>query len=141
MRLVSTQVAALSPLFRAVCGRLFCAHDMLSTTAADVGGVWLARRCLQLASLYRGAGWTAARNAPGSFALFGANSWAKEALFDGNTDQYWKTLVTSTVGGTFCLHTPTFTNLHYARQPPLLLVSSVSTADGEEEVKQNRADR
>lgn len=52
----------------------------------------------KLASLYRGAGWTAARNAPGSFALFGANSWAKEALFDGNTDQYWKTLVTSTVG-------------------------------------------
>lgn len=65
----------------------------------------MGRRCLQLASLYRGAGWTAARNAPGSFALFGANSWAKEALFDGNTDQYWKTLVTSTVGALCCLTT------------------------------------
>lgn len=53
---------------------------------------------MQLASLYRGAGWTVARNAPGSFALFGANSWAKETLFNGNTDQFWKTFVTSTVG-------------------------------------------
>jgi hypothetical protein len=31
--------------------------------------------------LYRGAGWTAARNAPGSFALFGGSAWAKESLF------------------------------------------------------------
>jgi hypothetical protein len=31
--------------------------------------------------LYRGAGWTAARNAPGSFALFGGSAWAKEKLF------------------------------------------------------------
>lgn len=31
-------------------------------------------------NLYRGAGWTAARNAPGSFALFGANAFAKEYL-------------------------------------------------------------
>lgn len=29
------------------------------------------------ASLYRGAGWTVARNAPGSFALFGGNAAAK----------------------------------------------------------------
>lgn len=28
--------------------------------------------------LYRGAGWTAARNAPGSFALFGGSAFAKE---------------------------------------------------------------
>lgn len=32
-------------------------------------------------SLYRGAMWTAARNAPGSFALFGGNAFAKEYLF------------------------------------------------------------
>lgn len=32
-------------------------------------------------SLYRGAGWTAARNAPGSFALFGGSAACKEYLF------------------------------------------------------------
>lgn len=31
--------------------------------------------------LYRGAGWTAARNAPGSFALFGGASVVKEYMF------------------------------------------------------------
>ncbi|KAK9383230.1 mitochondrial carrier domain-containing protein [Kockiozyma suomiensis] len=31
--------------------------------------------------LYRGWGWTAARNAPGSFALFGGNAFAKEYIF------------------------------------------------------------
>jgi hypothetical protein len=31
-------------------------------------------------SLYRGAGWTAARNAPGSFALFGGNAFAKSLM-------------------------------------------------------------
>ncbi|MCJ1447040.1 MAG: hypothetical protein MMC23_007549 [Stictis urceolatum] len=31
--------------------------------------------------LYRGAGWTAARNAPGSFALFGGSAFAKEYLY------------------------------------------------------------
>jgi hypothetical protein len=30
--------------------------------------------------LYRGAGWTAARNAPGSFALFGGNALAKDLM-------------------------------------------------------------
>jgi hypothetical protein len=30
--------------------------------------------------LYRGAGWTAARNMPGQFALFGGNSLAKSAM-------------------------------------------------------------
>ena len=53
---------------------------------------------MQLSSLYRGAGMTALRNAPGSFALFGANSWAKETLFEGKTDAFWKTFVTSTIG-------------------------------------------
>lgn len=32
--------------------------------------------------LYRGAGWTAARNAPGSFALFGGASVVKEYIFE-----------------------------------------------------------
>ncbi|KAJ3309171.1 hypothetical protein HDV04_000450 [Boothiomyces sp. JEL0838] len=32
-------------------------------------------------SLYRGASWTAARNAPGSFALFGASAVVKEHMF------------------------------------------------------------
>ena len=31
--------------------------------------------------LYRGWGWTAARNAPGSFALFGGSAFTKEYLF------------------------------------------------------------
>jgi hypothetical protein len=31
--------------------------------------------------LYRGWGWTAARNAPGSFALFGGNAFAKEYIY------------------------------------------------------------
>ncbi|ANB11562.1 Ggc1p [Sugiyamaella lignohabitans] len=31
--------------------------------------------------LYRGWGWTAARNAPGSFALFGGSAFAKEFIF------------------------------------------------------------
>jgi len=30
--------------------------------------------------LYAGAGWTMARNAPGSFALFGGNAWAKRQM-------------------------------------------------------------
>uniref|UniRef100_A0A6S9FYM8 Mitochondrial carrier protein n=1 Tax=Ditylum brightwellii TaxID=49249 RepID=A0A6S9FYM8_9STRA len=34
--------------------------------------------------LYRGAGWTAARNAPGSFALFGGNSAAKSFMGIGD---------------------------------------------------------
>ncbi|OZJ04139.1 putative mitochondrial carrier [Bifiguratus adelaidae] len=31
--------------------------------------------------LYRGAGWTAARNAPGSFALFGGSAFVKQVVF------------------------------------------------------------
>ncbi len=31
--------------------------------------------------LYRGASWTAARNAPGSFALFGGSAFTKEYVF------------------------------------------------------------
>lgn len=35
-------------------------------------------------SLYRGWGWTAARNAPGSFALFGGSAFAKEYIYKLN---------------------------------------------------------
>merc|ERR1711871_1042624 len=35
---------------------------------------------------YRGAGWTALRNAPGSFALFGGSAFAKGYIF--NLDNY-----------------------------------------------------
>ena len=35
----------------------------------------------RLSGLYRGAGWTAARNAPGSFALFGASAFVKAKVF------------------------------------------------------------
>ncbi|RKO88282.1 mitochondrial carrier family putative, partial [Blyttiomyces helicus] len=38
--------------------------------------------------LYRGASWTAARNAPGSFALFGGSAVTKEYLF--NLEDYSK---------------------------------------------------
>jgi len=38
-------------------------------------------------SLYRGAGWTAARNAPGSFALFGGNAAAKSYMGVGEDGQ------------------------------------------------------
>lgn len=31
--------------------------------------------------MYSGAGWTAARNAPGSFALFGGSAFVKEYIF------------------------------------------------------------
>lgn len=34
-----------------------------------------------LSNLYKGAGWTAARNAPGSFALFGASALVKDRVF------------------------------------------------------------
>jgi hypothetical protein len=39
-----------------------------------------ATSALQIHQLYRGAGWTAARNMPGQFALFGGNSLAKSAM-------------------------------------------------------------
>jgi len=56
--------------------------------------------------LYRGAGWTAARNAPGSFALFGGSAWAKEKLFkleDYNAATWGQNLVASTVGASASL--------------------------------------
>ncbi len=38
-------------------------------------------RTEKLSGLYRGAGWTAARNAPGSFALFGASAFVKSKVY------------------------------------------------------------
>ncbi|KAG8526238.1 uncharacterized protein KY384_000231 [Bacidia gigantensis] len=53
--------------------------------------------------LYRGAGWTAARNAPGSFALFGGAAAAKQYLYklsDYNTASYLQNFVASIAGAT-----------------------------------------
>lgn len=56
--------------------------------------------------LYRGAGWTAARNAPGSFALFGGSAFAKEYLYsltDYNTASYLQNFVASIAGASASL--------------------------------------
>ena len=56
--------------------------------------------------LYRGAGWTAARNAPGSFALFGGSAWTKESLFkleDYNKATWSQNFVASVVGASASL--------------------------------------
>lgn len=56
--------------------------------------------------LYRGAGWTAARNAPGSFALFGGSAWAKEKIFkleDYNKATWSQNFVASIAGASASL--------------------------------------
>ncbi|RJE19252.1 Mitochondrial carrier protein [Aspergillus sclerotialis] len=56
--------------------------------------------------LYRGAGWTAARNAPGSFALFGGSAFAKEyiyALKDYNSASWGQNFVASVCGASASL--------------------------------------
>lgn len=56
--------------------------------------------------LYRGWGWTMARNAPGSFALFGGNSFAKEYIFglkDYSQATWSQNFVTSIFGASASL--------------------------------------
>jgi Mitochondrial carrier protein len=56
--------------------------------------------------LYRGAGWTAARNAPGSFALFGGSAFAKEKIFhlaDYNAASWGQNFVASICGASASL--------------------------------------
>jgi len=56
--------------------------------------------------LYRGAGWTAARNAPGSFALFGGSAFAKEyiyALTDYGSATWTQNFVASIFGASASL--------------------------------------
>lgn len=56
----------------------------------------------RLSGLYRGAGWTAARNAPGSFALFGASAFVKGKVFgleNFNDASFEQTFVASAAGG------------------------------------------
>jgi len=56
--------------------------------------------------LYRGAGWTAARNAPGSFALFGGSAFAKEyiyALTDYGSATWTQNFVASVFGASASL--------------------------------------
>ncbi|KXJ96839.1 mitochondrial carrier domain-containing protein [Microdochium bolleyi] len=56
--------------------------------------------------LYRGWGWTAARNAPGSFALFGGSAFAKEFMFaldDYNKATWFQNFVASIAGASASL--------------------------------------
>ncbi|KAI9886068.1 MAG: hypothetical protein M1823_002141 [Watsoniomyces obsoletus] len=56
--------------------------------------------------LYRGWGWTAARNAPGSFALFGGSAFAKEYLFkltDYNAASWFQNFIASIAGASASL--------------------------------------
>jgi len=56
--------------------------------------------------LYRGWGWTAARNAPGSFALFGGSAAAKQYLYkleDYNKATWGQNFVASIAGATASL--------------------------------------
>ncbi|KAI0131457.1 mitochondrial carrier [Daldinia grandis] len=56
--------------------------------------------------LYRGWGWTAARNAPGSFALFGGSAFTKEyvfALSDYNKASWFQNFVASIAGASASL--------------------------------------
>ena len=56
--------------------------------------------------LYRGAGWTAARNAPGSFALFGGSAFTKEKIFhlqDYNAATWTQNFVASIAGASASL--------------------------------------
>ncbi|EMC96401.1 hypothetical protein BAUCODRAFT_33728 [Baudoinia panamericana UAMH 10762] len=57
-------------------------------------------------NLYRGWGWTAARNAPGSFALFGGSAAAKQYLFqlqDYNSATFFQNFVASIAGSSASL--------------------------------------
>lgn len=59
-----------------------------------------------LGNLYRGWGWTAARNAPGSFALFGGNAFAKEYILhleDYNSATWTQNFISSIVGASASL--------------------------------------
>ncbi|KAI2615159.1 mitochondrial carrier [Hypoxylon sp. NC1633] len=56
--------------------------------------------------LYRGWGWTAARNAPGSFALFGGSAFTKEYLFglnDYNKASWFQNFIASIAGASASL--------------------------------------
>lgn len=56
--------------------------------------------------LYRGWGWTAARNAPGSFALFGGSAFAKEFFFqlqDYNKATWFQNFIASIAGASASL--------------------------------------
>lgn len=56
----------------------------------------------RISRLYRGAGWTMARNAPGSFALFGASAFVKARVFgldNFNDASFAQTFAASIAGG------------------------------------------
>ncbi len=65
-------------------------------------GLFEILRTERISGLYRGAGWTAARNAPGSFALFGANAFVKGRVYgldNFNDATLGQNFVASLVGG------------------------------------------
>ncbi|KAL3895002.1 MAG: hypothetical protein SGCHY_004952 [Lobulomycetales sp.] len=96
---------AISQTFRGLFGEKY-AGSMMSACAGSIIGIgevallpldvlkikvqtgttvgWDLIKSEGITGLYRGAGWTAARNAPGSFALFGGASFTKDLL--GVTD-------------------------------------------------------
>lgn len=54
--------------------------------------------------MYRGWSWTAARNIPGSFALFGGNSFARQYLFSNKKKTTWfENIITSIFGASASL--------------------------------------
>lgn len=85
--------------------------DVLKIRAQTNPGAIGGRGLVQIAqaegmSLYRGAGWTAARNAPGSFALFGGSAATKEYLFglkDFNEATFAQNFVASILGASLSI--------------------------------------
>jgi hypothetical protein len=74
----------------------------MQTNAAALGDASMAEVMKQEGwGLYRGWQWTMARNAPGSFALFGVNGFVKDKVFDikDRKPAFFETFVSSTAGG------------------------------------------
>merc|ERR1719353_405260 len=74
----------------------------MQTNAAALGDASMAEVMKQEGwGLYRGWQWTMARNAPGSFALFGVNGFVKDKVFDikDRKPKVVEHLVSSTAGG------------------------------------------
>merc|ERR1719193_3398 len=76
---------------------------------AQVNSHWSIRNNIKgvtFREMYAGWNWTALRNIPGSFVLFGVNSWAYSRFFgiEGAKDaKFWQIFVASMCGGTCCI--------------------------------------
>ena len=96
--------ARLLVLVRWFCYHWTCSKLRAKTTLLHfvVGVLLTILREERLSGLYRGAGWTAARNAPGSFALFGASAFVKGRVFqleNFNDATFAQNFVASAAGG------------------------------------------